>query len=138
MFSNEIIVKGNYVSGTIKKNDGNKDSSHHPYILHSGLNFGGRGGTTWASDKLREIIAEMENVIIEMDKQNGEQTKEICKYCTGRPFVDREPLMKAQLSDYNVFINGANHLEDNVVGGSVSHSLYGVKINFCPVCGRKL
>lgn len=72
LFSNEIIVKGNHMSGTIKKNDGNKDSSNHPYILHSGLNFGGRGGTTWTADKLREIIEEIQNVIVEIDKQNGD------------------------------------------------------------------
>lgn len=61
-----------------------------------------------------------------------------CGHCTGRPLVDRKPLMKAQLSEYNVFINGCNYLEDSVIGGSVPHSLYGVKIRFCPVCGKKL
>ncbi|MEK4006463.1 hypothetical protein [Paenibacillus sp. FSL H3-0333] len=76
MFSNEIIVKGNYVSGTIKKNDGNKDLSNHPYILHSGLNFGGRGGTTWTADKLREIVKEILDVAAEIDKQNT--PNEIC------------------------------------------------------------
>ncbi|QWU14298.1 hypothetical protein SAMN04487895_101598 [Paenibacillus sophorae] len=71
MFSNEIIVKGNFVSGTIKKNDGNKDSSNHPYILHSGLNFGGRGGTTWTADKLRKISKEILDVATEIEKQNS-------------------------------------------------------------------
>jgi hypothetical protein len=64
--------------------------------------------------------------------------EETCRYCTGRPLVDREPIMKSQLSDYNVFINSANHLEDSIIGGSAPHSLYGVKINYCPVCGKKL
>ncbi|ASA22652.1 hypothetical protein [Paenibacillus donghaensis] len=71
MFSNEIIVKGNFVSGTIKKNEGNKDSSNHSYILHSGLNFGGRGGTARTADKLREISKEMLDVAAEIDKHNG-------------------------------------------------------------------
>lgn len=64
--------------------------------------------------------------------------KEDCKYCSGKPFVDREPLMKAQLSDYSVTINSVNYLEDSIIGGSASHSLYGVKVNYCPICGRKL
>lgn len=63
---------------------------------------------------------------------------ENCGYCTGRPIVDREPLMKSQLSNYSVFINSANYLEDSVIGGSVPYSLYGVRINYCPVCGRSL
>lgn len=29
-----------------------------------------------------------------------------CPYCTGKPLVDRKPLMVGQTSDYNVFING--------------------------------
>lgn len=70
MFSNEIIVKGNFVSGTIKKNDGNKESSHHPYILHSGLNLGSQGGITWTSEKLKEVSKEILEVAAEMDKQN--------------------------------------------------------------------
>lgn len=64
--------------------------------------------------------------------------EEKCEYCTGTPLVDRKPLMASQTSDYNVFINSCNYLEDSVIGGSVPHSLYGVKINFCPLCGRKL
>ncbi|GFN32485.1 hypothetical protein [Paenibacillus xylaniclasticus] len=64
--------------------------------------------------------------------------EETCEDCNGRPLDDRKPLMKSQTSDYSVFINNCNYLEDSVIGGSVPHSLYGVKINFCPVCGRKL
>jgi predicted metal-binding protein len=63
---------------------------------------------------------------------------EKCGYCTGRPLVDRKPLMSSQTSDYSVFINSCNYLEDSVIGGSVPHSLYGKKINFCPICGREL
>ena len=46
---------------------------------------------------------------------------EKCEYCTGRPLVDRKPLMSSQTSDYSVFINDCNYLEDSVIGGSVSH-----------------
>ncbi|MFI2856900.1 hypothetical protein ACH6EH_07140 [Paenibacillus sp. JSM ZJ436] len=66
------------------------------------------------------------------------KTIECCRHCTGMPLVDREPLMCSQTSDYSVFINRCNYLEDSIVGGSAPHSLYGVKINFCPVCGRTL
>jgi hypothetical protein len=63
---------------------------------------------------------------------------EKCEYCTGKPLVDRKPLMISYTSDYKVFINSCNYLEDSVIGNSVPYSLHGVKINFCPVCGREL
>lgn len=46
--------------------------------------------------------------------------------------------MKAFKSDYTVFINSCNYLEDSVIGSSVPYSLLGVKINYCPICGKKL
>jgi hypothetical protein len=64
--------------------------------------------------------------------------KEKCEYCTGRPLLERKNLMSSFTSDYKVFINQCNYLEDSVIGNSVPHSLHGIKINFCPVCGRKL
>ncbi|MET3209705.1 UNVERIFIED_CONTAM: hypothetical protein ABIC26_002652 [Paenibacillus sp. PvR008] len=65
--------------------------------------------------------------------------KYICKHCTGRPTEDREPLMSNGKGDYTVFINSCNYLEDSEVGNrSIKCSLFGVKIYFCPVCGRKL
>ncbi|CAH1058791.1 hypothetical protein [Paenibacillus pseudetheri] len=73
-----------------------------------------------------------------MGYPEDENKEEKCRYCTGRPLVDREPLMKSQLSDYNVFINSVNYLEDSIIGGSAPHSLYGVKIKYCPVCGKDL
>ncbi|GAB6989547.1 hypothetical protein [Paenibacillus pini] len=79
-----------------------------------------------------QAIDDMLNFIEENKIRKG------CEYCTGNPLSDRKPLMKSQLSDYSVFINSANYLEDSVIGGSVPHSLYGVKIVFCPVCGKKL
>jgi hypothetical protein len=63
---------------------------------------------------------------------------EKCMYCNGNPLFERKPLMYTQTSDYKVFINSCNYLEDNVVGGTVPHSVYGIKINFCPICGREL
>lgn len=65
------------------------------------------------------------------------KTKVNCEYCSDKPLT-RKSLMYCQTSDYNVSINRCNHLEDNVVGGSVPHSVYGIKINYCPMCGRKL
>lgn len=65
--------------------------------------------------------------------------KEKCEYCTGKPLLDRKPLMSNGKGDYTVFINRCNHLEDSKVGDwSKKYSLFGVKINFCPVCGREL
>lgn len=58
------------------------------------------------------------------------ETEEKCEYCTGKPLVNRKPLMASQYSDYSVFINRRNYLEDSVAGGSVPYSLYGVKINW--------
>jgi hypothetical protein len=63
---------------------------------------------------------------------------EKCEYCTGEPLRDRKNLMTSYMSDYKVFINSCNYLEDSVVGNSVPHSLFGEKINFCPMCGREL
>jgi hypothetical protein len=83
MFSNEIIVKGNYLSGTIKKNEVNKESSERLYLLHSGLNFGGRGGNAWTSERLREIAKEMLDVAVEIDKQNGVKHPPIVKWSNG-------------------------------------------------------
>jgi hypothetical protein len=65
-----------------------------------------------------------------------EETK--CEYCTGKHCIKRKELMYNQTSDYKVFINSCNYLEDNVVGGTVPHTVYGIKINFCPMCGRDL
>jgi hypothetical protein len=62
---------------------------------------------------------------------------EKCEYCSGKPY-ERKELMYTQTSDYKVFINSCNYLEDNVIGGTVPHSVYGIKINFCPMCGRDL
>ena len=64
--------------------------------------------------------------------------KENCEYCTGSPLKDRKNLMKSYSSSYSVFINECNYLEDSVIGNSVHYSLHGVKINYCPICGRKL
>ncbi|MDQ0268898.1 hypothetical protein [Cytobacillus purgationiresistens] len=61
-----------------------------------------------------------------------------CEYCTGRPLLERKNLMVSYSSDYKVFINQCNYLEDSVIGNTVPHSLHGVKINFCPMCGRDL
>ncbi|WP_091014468.1 MULTISPECIES: hypothetical protein [Paenibacillus] len=72
MFSNEVIVKGNYVSGTIKSNSTSKDPDGHPYLLHSGLNLGSNRGTVWNSEKLREIADELQKIAIEIDKHNSE------------------------------------------------------------------
>ncbi|WP_440110095.1 hypothetical protein [Paenibacillus sp. QZ-Y1] len=72
MFSNEVIVKGNYVSGTIKSNSTSKDPDGHPYLLHSGLNLGSNRGTAWNSKKLREVADELEKIATEIDKYNGE------------------------------------------------------------------
>jgi hypothetical protein len=63
---------------------------------------------------------------------------EKCEYCTGRPLLERKNLMISYTSDYKVFINQCNYLEDSVIGNSVPHSLHGVKINYCPMCGREL
>lgn len=63
--------------------------------------------------------------------------KEKCPYCTGRA-TKRKPLMKNNKGDYSVVINSCNYLEDSVVGNSVDYSLFGERIKFCPMCGRKL
>lgn len=61
-----------------------------------------------------------------------------CEYCTGRPLVDRKPLMSNGKGNYTVFINSCYHLEDSEIGDwNAKFSLYGVKINYCPICGRK-
>ncbi|WP_425203771.1 hypothetical protein [Priestia megaterium] len=60
-----------------------------------------------------------------------------CQYCTGHS-RDRKELMYTQTSDYKIIINRCNFLEDNLIGGSVPHSVYGIKISYCPMCGREL
>ena len=61
----------------------------------------------------------------------------MCDYCNGNPFK-RKRLMENIKGDYFVVINNCNYLEDSVVGRSTDYSLFGEKINFCPMCGRKL
>lgn len=61
-----------------------------------------------------------------------------CEHCTGRPLLERKNLMANNRNDYRVFINECNYLEDSVIGNTVPYSLLGVKINFCPMCGREL
>jgi hypothetical protein len=63
--------------------------------------------------------------------------EKVCEYCMVKS-IKRKALMYTQTSDYRIFINRCNFLEDNVIGGSVPHSVYGIKINFCPMCGRDL
>ncbi len=64
---------------------------------------------------------------------------EKCNYCNGKPLVDKKPLMSNYKGDYTVFINRFHYLEDSEIGdSSKKFSLLGIKINFCPVCGRKL
>lgn len=67
---------------------------------------------------------------------------ENCEYCHGKPLTERKPLMSNVMTNgignYTVFINSCNFLEDSVIGNSVPYSLHGVKINYCPICGRKL
>ena len=60
----------------------------------------------------------------------------MCKYCEGK-YKDKEPLMYKNNSDYAIKINSCNYLEENRVGGQ-KESIYGIKINYCPMCGRKL
>lgn len=63
---------------------------------------------------------------------------EDCKYCNGN-WKDRESLMKNSEGDYYVKINNCNYLEDNKIGDfGQKFSLFGIKIDFCPKCGRKL
>ena len=64
--------------------------------------------------------------------------KEKCEHCSGKPLIDRKPLMINSTGNYTVFINSCNYLEDSVTGNSVHYSLRGIKINFCPACGREL
>lgn len=61
-----------------------------------------------------------------------------CDYCTGTPSIHRKELMYTQSNDYKVFLNECHYLEDNIIGGTVPHTVYGIKIHFCPMCGRKL
>lgn len=65
--------------------------------------------------------------------------RENCEYCNGNPLKDRKPLMSNGKGSYTVFINSCNYLEDSEVGDiTEKFSLFGTKINFCPVCGKKL
>ncbi|ASA22650.1 hypothetical protein [Paenibacillus donghaensis] len=67
------------------------------------------------------------------------KTKEICYYCTEKPLIDRKCLMSSGKGDYSVFINSCNYLEDSEIGDwNAKFSLHGVKINYCPMCGRVL
>lgn len=62
-----------------------------------------------------------------------------CEYCSGKPLVNRKPLMSNGKGNYTVFINSCNYLEDSEIGGqNAKFSLFGVKINYCPVCGKAL
>ncbi|MGR5868134.1 hypothetical protein ACT7C5_09905 [Bacillus pacificus] len=63
---------------------------------------------------------------------------EQCEYCTGNSYK-RKPLMQNGKGDYYVSINSCNYLEDSEVGDrNVKFSLFGERINFCPMCGREL
>lgn len=72
LFSKEIKVNGDYVSGTIKRNEGNKNNESKAFLLHSGLNFGNRSTTVWTSEDLINIINELQDVVNELDKHNGQ------------------------------------------------------------------
>lgn len=61
-----------------------------------------------------------------------------CEYCIGR-WTERKSLMKNGKGDYYVKINSCNYLEDSEVGNfNFKYSLFGEKINYCPICGREL
>ena len=60
----------------------------------------------------------------------------MCKYCEGK-YKDKEPLMYKNNSDYVIKINSCNYLEENRVGG-YKESIYGIKLNYRPMCGKKL
>lgn len=61
-----------------------------------------------------------------------------CKYCI-KDYRKRKPLMSNGKGDYQVFINSCNYLEDTEIGDwTKKFSLFGVKINFCPICGKEL
>ena len=64
----------------------------------------------------------------------------MCKYCEtyNGHWSKRDKLMSNDNGTYYVIINDCNYLEDSVIGHSVPYSLFGVKINYCPMCGRKL
>ena len=64
----------------------------------------------------------------------------MCRYCENKNkhWSKRKKLMSNEKGDYYVVINECNYLEDSVIGHSVSYSLFGVKINYCPMCGKKL
>ncbi|MFE6075660.1 hypothetical protein ACFVQB_14405 [Paenibacillus sp. NPDC057886] len=131
MFSNEIKVDGRFIKGRIVKQIG------FPHRLISKISL---TNNTWSAEDLKSIADEFYQVSNELDKQikGKDKCNENCRYCIDKISTDREPLMKAQLSNYSVFINNVNYLEDSIAGGSAPHSLYGVKINYCPVCGRNL
>jgi hypothetical protein len=75
MFTSETIVKGNYVSGAIKKNNGNQDPSKHPYLLYSNLNLGSGNIINWTSEKLKDIANELLKVAAEIDKHNDKEQR---------------------------------------------------------------
>lgn len=64
--------------------------------------------------------------------------EEKCAYCV-EDYRNRKPLMSSGKGDYAVYINSCNYLEDSEIGDwNFKFSLYGVKIKFCPVCGKEL
>ena len=60
----------------------------------------------------------------------------MCSYCEGK-FKDKKELMYKNNSDYVIKIYVCNYLEEHRVGGQ-KESIYGIKINYCPMCGNKL
>ena len=88
-------------------------------------------------EELKRVTRQIESGEID-DSDDSDKEEKMCKYCSGEPMHGRKPLMTNHDESYTVFINSCNYLEDSVVGNSVPHSLLGVKINFCPVCGKEL
>lgn len=60
----------------------------------------------------------------------------MCNYCEGRYGYKKE-LMYKNNSDYVIKLNDCNYLEENRTGG-YKDSIYGIKLNYCPMCGEKL
>lgn len=58
-----------------------------------------------------------------------------CKFCQGK-FSERAKIMENKSKTHYVIINECNYLEDNIKGGN-DKCLYGIKINYCPMCGIK-
>ena len=75
------------------------------------------------------------------NKSESDITPAQCEYCNGKcagNHIERKKLMINNKGDYFVIINKCNYLEDSVIGHSCDHSLFGIKINYCPMCGGKL